>query len=320
MSETTQGHYASGLTSDFGSEQVVTEMVKAFYEDIQFPGKRPMEQDSLIFMRKFTRLVDAHAIKGEPVRVLDAGCGTGNTSLALAAQFSDVSFTGVDLSGSSIARARIASSEQGLRNTRFYEWNLLQPLVQEQPFDIVLCFGALHHTAQMQKALHTISAVLKRAGTMFIWVYGAYGRFRHILNMELLAMLLDAAPVQDRNGLAHEFIHSVGDHMAAHDLLGARSTDPLLRPFFEDPTWIADQFLNPNEYSLSMRDIMKLLRTAGLRIDEWVGAPKDVHAVITSEELCRRYALLSEEKQLIALDLMMKADRYFLVLSKAEED
>ncbi len=299
-----------------GSRRDVTDEVRVFYEKIRFPGTRPIEQDSLIFLRKFTRLVKAHMEAGRELRVLDAGCGTGNTTLSLAAQFPSVSFIGVDLSGNSIARAQAGAAAQGLDNAAFNQGNLLQPLEHEQPFDIVLCFGALHHTADMHKALGNIGAVLRDGGSMFLWVYGAYGRYRHVLNMELLAMLLNAAPAEDPVDVAREFIRGVGDSMAAHDLLGERNTDPLLRSFFEDPTWIADQFLNPNEYSLSMRDILALLNATGLHLEEWIGAPKDLGGLVRSEDLLRRYDLLSGDDQLTARDLILKPDRYFLMLGK----
>ncbi|MCB2206004.1 class I SAM-dependent methyltransferase [bacterium] len=306
------------MASTTGEREAVTEMVKRFYEDIQFPGTRPMEQDSLIFLRKFSRIIASLSGVGRPIRVLDAGCGTGNTSRALAAQFPEVSFTGIDLSTTSIETARQAAREKNLANLTYYQWNMLQELDDEQPFDIVLCFGALHHTADMPAALHTLRRALRTEGRMFIWVYGTYGRYHHGLNMSLLAMFLDAAPVEDRVGLAHEFIHTVGDNMAARDLLGSRNGDPLLRSFFENPTWIADQFLNPNERCVSMKDLHRLLHNEELQILEWIGMPKDVRSHIKSDELYRRYTLLPEDQQRIALDLLFKPERYFLMLRRQE--
>jgi SAM-dependent methyltransferase len=301
-------------------QQAVTRNVKAFYERFRFPGHRPMEQDSLIFFRKFSRLVAARSSAGRPLRVLDAGCGTGNTSLALAARFPDVEFTSVDLSSPSIAQARSACTAQDLKNLRFYEWNLLEPLAHERPFDIVLCFGALHHTAQMQTALQTLSDALKQDGLLFLWVYGEYGRYRHTLNLQLLSMLLEVEPVcTDPIAVAREFIENAGDGMAKRDLLGNRSSNPELRSFFADTVWIADQFLNPNEIVVNMQDILKLAKDAGLRIVEWIGAPGDAASCFKSHELEQRFARLSEEQQLIALDLLLKMDRYFLLLEKTHD-
>jgi 2-polyprenyl-3-methyl-5-hydroxy-6-metoxy-1,4-benzoquinol methylase len=301
-------------------QQAVTREVKAFYEKFRFPGHRPMEQDSLIFFRKFARLVAARPAAGRPLRVFDAGCGTGNTSLALAAQFPGVEFTGVDLSAASIAQARNASAIQDLQNLHFYEWNLIEPLAHEQPFDIVLCFGALHHTAQMQTALQTLSDALMQDGILFLWVYGEYGRYRHTLNLKLLSLLIEVEPAgADPVAVAREFIEKAGDGMAKRDLLGERSSDPALSSFFNDTTWIADQFLNPNEIVVNMRDILGLAKDIGLHIVEWIGVPKNTASCFQSQELEQRFARLSDEQQLIALDLLLKMDRYFLLLEKAHD-
>ncbi|GEM_PF-1519513 len=318
MSDKGRDHSHERMSPPPGETEAVTEMVKRFYEEIQFPGTRPMEQDSLIFLRKFSRIIASFHGVDQAIRVLDAGCGTGNTSRALAAQYPEVSFTGIDLSQSSIETARRGASAKNLENVTYFQWNMLQPLEHEQPFDIVLCFGALHHTADLQAALHTLRLALSTQGSMFIWVYGAHGRYHHALNMKLLAMLLDAEPTTDPVLLAHDFIHSVGDNMAAKDLLGKRSHDPLLRTFFENPTWIADQFLNPNERCVTMMDLQHLLRLEQLQIIEWIGIPGNVKAHIRSDELHRRFALLPEEQQRVAMDLLFKPERYFLLLRKRE--
>jgi ubiquinone/menaquinone biosynthesis C-methylase UbiE len=144
MSDKDQFPQSGMACNEEDRQQAVTRNVKAFYERFRFPGHRPMEQDSLIFYRKFSLLIAARSSAGRPLRVLDAGCGTGNTSLALAARFPGVEFTSMDLSSQSIAQARSACTAQDLKNLRFYEWNLLEPLAYERLFDIVLCFSALH--------------------------------------------------------------------------------------------------------------------------------------------------------------------------------
>lgn len=325
MSEQTAIETASGPREK--SPREVTDEVRAFYERYRFPGTRPLEQDSLIFLRKFDRIANARRAEtqssGVPsLRVLDAGCGTGNTTLSLAAQYSDCAFTGVDLSSASIALAERWATERGLANARFLRHDLLVPLRDHAPYDVLLCFGSLHHTADMRAVLRNLRALLAEDGCMFLWLYGRHGRYRHSLNMRLLAMLRDAAPpdpgLEDPDlALARAFIDGVGDRMAARDLLGERSEDPLLQRFFEDPTWIADQFLHPNEQTVDMSDILALLRDAGLRLREWVGAPRIPDTLVRAPELRRRFALLDEEPRLVAMDLLLKMDRYFLVIEHA---
>jgi len=109
------------------SERAVTDEVRKFYERFHFPGVRPLDQDGLILMRHLAgNLSGARARERRP-RVLDAGCGTGNTTISLARRFTDVEFLGVDISAPSLSIARNAAEQERLGNVRFHEWNLLEP-------------------------------------------------------------------------------------------------------------------------------------------------------------------------------------------------
>lgn len=298
-------------------EKIITKKVKDFYEKIQFPGRRPMEQDSLIFYRKFSKLINSEVNKENPIRVLDAGCGTGNTSIALSMQFEKVYFTGIDISAASILHAQQTAEERSLNNVKFYEWDLLTSLDYEEKYNIILCFGVLHHTAHMQKVLKNLCSSLTRDGIIFLWVYGEYGRYKHSLNLQLLSMLLNSPPKYDNPiDLAREFILKTGNSMVIDDLLGARKDDLMLKDFYTDLTWIADQFLNPNELTLNIKELLPLTKNANLKITEWIGVKKDASNWFSSPELKERFDNLSEEEQMIALDLLLKPDRYFLTLKR----
>jgi 2-polyprenyl-3-methyl-5-hydroxy-6-metoxy-1,4-benzoquinol methylase len=312
---------ADMITEDSKYEQKITRKVKKFYEKIQFPGNRPMEQDSLIFLRKFSKLINGLTSTKKSIRVLDAGCGTGNTSIALAAQFRNVQFIGIDISASSINTAKKSSREKNLDNANFFEWNLLDQIKDEKKFDFILCFGVLHHTAQMQKVLNNLANVLTANGILFLWVYGKYGRYFHSLNVELLSMLLAAVPEEEKQiNLTKEFIANTRNGNILKDLLRERSEDQMLRPFYDDSTWIADQFLNPNEFLVSMKELITIVKNSGLKIHQWVGVSKDISKYFNSENLERCFTKLSSEQQMIALDLLLKMDRYFLILKKVQTD
>ena len=303
---------------DLKHENNITREVKQFYEQIQFPGHRPMEQDSLIFLRRFSKLIDRLTKEKSSVTILDAGCGTGNTSLELASLFKNIQFVGIDISCTSIETAKKSARGKNLSNVKFYEWNLLDPFHYEKRFNVILCFGVLHHTAQMQKVMQNLYTLLESDGSLFLWVYGKYGRYFHSLNVEVLSMLIAASPnMEDPVDLAREFILDTSDGNILRDLLGARSQDPMLTPFYEDPTWIADQFLNPNEWLVSLKDLMTLSRDSGFKIIDWIGAPKEISKVLKSPRLKACFENLPEEKKIIALDLLTKMERYFLYLEKS---
>lgn len=302
-------------------EKKVTREVKKFYEMIQFPGHRPMEQDSLIFLRKFSKLIDGLANTNQNIRVLDAGCGTGNTTLALAAQYKNVQFVGIDISTTSLDTAKKSARKKNLTNVRFSKRNLLNQFKYKKKFNVILCFGVLHHTAQMQKALNNLYSLLEPNGTLFLWVYGKYGRYHHSLNVELLSMLLSASQDNENHiELTREFILKTQGGKIIKSLLGDRSEDKMLKQFFTDTTWIADQFLNPNEFMVNMKDLIVLVKSSRFKIHEWVGAPKDISKCFNSSKIEKRFRMLSSEQQMVALDLLLKMERYFLVLKKVENN
>ena len=305
-----------------GDEHDVTQRVREFYERFHFPGKRPPDQDGLILIRRFARSLKPFVQKQRtsPIRVLDAGCGTGNTTISLARQFSEVEFLGVDISEPSLSRARQVINEEPLTNLRFRKWNLMNPMLDEGQFDIVLCLGVLHHTADMGRVLTNLNGVLKSEGELYLWIYGRHGRYRHSLNQRFLRMLLKTKPrPADAVHIAREFAYCARNGSILDDLLGPAPAGSLHRKVLKDPTWIADQFLNPKETLLDMEELIALVTASGFQIDQWLGISNDVSSHLNSAELTERFEQLPRDQQLIALDLLLKLERYFVVIRKAED-
>ncbi len=296
----------------------VTGKVRRFYELYQFPSVRPPDQDGLILMRRMTKRLSGRD-GGETVRrrVLDAGCGTGNTSVSLAKQHSNVDFLGVDISSPSLSIAKKAAQKAGLRNIRFQKWDLMKPGLDDEPFDFILCLGVLHHTQNMGQVLTNLKNVMKDDGEFYLWVYGRHGRYRHSLNRCLLDMLLSVKPDSaDPVELARDFALSTGGGNVLSDLFGDSLSDSAKEKIIKEPAWIADQFLNPHETLIEMRELLDLVFTTGFEIDRWLGVAESVSRYISSPELVERFELLPKREQLIALDLMLKPDRYFVTLRK----
>lgn len=108
-------------------------------------------------------------------RLLDAACGTGMHTIALAQRGFDAS--GADLSSRMVARARINAAEAGVavvfREAGFGE--LAHSYLREpagQPFDAVLCLGnSLPHAVgpgALEGALRDFAACLKPGGLLLL--------------------------------------------------------------------------------------------------------------------------------------------------------
>src|SRR4030042_6765618 len=232
-------------------EGVVTDRVRKFYERFNFPGVRPLDQDGLILMRHLAGCLDGPSGKKQHRRVLDAGCGPGNTLISLARRFKEVDFLGIDISTPSLSIAGQAAKEAELHNVRFRQWNLLERELPEGLFDVVLCLCVLHHTANMPVVLANLREAMTEEAALYLWVYGQHGRYRHSLNRRLLDMLVTAGtPADNPVGLAREFLLNGGQGAVSSDLFGTGLPPALMEKVLDQAAWIADQFLSPDEASL----------------------------------------------------------------------
>jgi SAM-dependent methyltransferase len=301
------------------SREAVTAKVRSFYERYPFPGTRPVDQDGLILLRRLTKGVSRRleGKRSRALRILDAGCGTGHTSVSLARQFPSADIVGIDQSSASLEEARGAAGALGLPNVRFRKWNLMRPLADERPFDLVLCLGVLHHTADMGAALANLRRALRSDGELYLWIYGKHGRYRHSLNMRLLALLQAAGP---RGGdpveLARALLGHSAENGAMRDLLGNVRTGALEERAFDDPVWIADQFLHPHETLVEMTELLRLAAGAGLAVVEAVGMNEAAAKRLLPPLLQERFLQVGRHRQWIALDLLLKPERYFVILRR----
>jgi SAM-dependent methyltransferase len=131
-------------------------------------------------MRRAALAVLEHALAGQtPVELLDAGCGTGGTTIALE-RFGRV--TGVDLA----EPALVCASQRDLRG------QLAQASIQDLPFprerfDVVTSFEVVYHlgVADDRRALAELRRVLRPRGLLLLrvpahdWLRGEHDRLVH---------------------------------------------------------------------------------------------------------------------------------------------
>jgi SAM-dependent methyltransferase len=259
-----------------------------------------------------------HTESESDLRILDAGCGTGNTSISLAKHF-HAQYVGIDISKTSLEQAQKGAKEEKIRNLHFRQWNLMDPLTDEEPFDIILCLGVLHHTADMKKVLINLRSVLKPDGDLYLWIYGKHGRYRHSLNKNLLNILIGIpAEIENPLHIAKEFALTEKKGSIMVDLIGQKADNLMLREVLGNDVWIADQFLNPIEEVLDMEELINLSNASGFEIKKWLGINDDLPSYFNSSELAERLKLLTKSQKLIALDLLLKLDQYFVVLEKVK--
>jgi glycosyltransferase involved in cell wall biosynthesis/SAM-dependent methyltransferase len=100
-------------------------------------------------------------------RVLDAGCGSGRWSYALAHLGAEL--TAVDLTAGGVEST---FGELGsLPNVRIAQANIFELPFRDAQFDFVMSWGVLHHTPSTRAAFDRLVPLVKPGGTLYVMVY-----------------------------------------------------------------------------------------------------------------------------------------------------
>lgn len=105
---------------------------------------------------------------------LDAGCGGGRYSIALALIGAKKVY-GIDISKNSIKDACKRAKNFKINNINFTTASLEKLPFKSKSFDFVICSGVIHHTANSEKAMSEIARVLHKGGRLYVLIYATGG-------------------------------------------------------------------------------------------------------------------------------------------------
>lgn len=103
---------------------------------------------------------------------LDAGCGGGRNSIAMA-RLGAKEVVGIDISEEGLENAR--QRAQGMTNVRFEQASVLSIPFPDESFDMVWCAGVLMITADEERALDELARVTAKGGCLYLLVYATGG-------------------------------------------------------------------------------------------------------------------------------------------------
>ncbi|MBD0329902.1 MAG: class I SAM-dependent methyltransferase [Thermoleophilia bacterium] len=126
-------------------------------------------------------------------RALDAGCGSGRWTYALAELGAKV--TGVDLTAGGPEAAHAELGERA--NVSFAQADLFALPFRAGAFDFVLSWGVLHHTPDTRAAFDRLVPLVRPGGTLFVMVYELESRVRAV-GTEVLRSVLRRLPDERR--------------------------------------------------------------------------------------------------------------------------
>lgn len=106
--------------------------------------------------------------------VLEAACGVGAQTIALARNSPEARFLSVDISEVWLEKAQAMARREGLANVRFQRADVFHLPFADQQFDHVFVCYLLEHLADPLGALRALARVLKTGGTITV-IEGDHG-------------------------------------------------------------------------------------------------------------------------------------------------
>jgi ubiquinone/menaquinone biosynthesis C-methylase UbiE len=181
------------------------------------------EQSVALFARRFeANGFDLSWLKGK--RCLDAGCGGGRYSIAMA-RLGAREVIGVDVSEQGIENARLRGRD--LSNLRFKVASVLELPFEDDSFDFVCSSGVLHHTTDSDRGLDQVARVLSPWGKLYLLLYGTGG----------LRWSLSHALRPITQGLGYEFIDAALSHAGCSGSDRGNLLDDFFVPVLELVEW-----------------------------------------------------------------------------------
>lgn len=144
----------------------------AVFERLWSPYDEDRFRESIaLFRRRLDKVgFDTGFFRGR--RVLDAGCGGGRNTIAMAGLGASEAI-GIDIGAAGIDDARRRA--RGIDNARFEVASILDIPLESDSVDLVWCAGVLMITADENRALDELTRVLKPGGQLYLLVYADGG-------------------------------------------------------------------------------------------------------------------------------------------------
>ena len=164
----------------------VSQKVKDQYEKNPYPRWRH-GNFSKDLQKSFIEVINSEikpnsinsSIRSNQLRILIAGCGTGNQILQ-SQRYKNALIKGIDISSSSLSYAQRKINEIGINNVELIQMDILKVDLLEEQFDIIECGGVLHHMDDPLQGLKILLGNLKPNGFLKLGLYSELAR-KHII-------------------------------------------------------------------------------------------------------------------------------------------
>ena len=299
-----------------------TPVVSAFYDRFPYPGD-PLQDGpppgyNWRWCVKAAYAASTGALPpprpvGQPLRILDAGCGTGVSTDYLAHLNPGAEILAVDISPGTleVARERLRRSGGHEQATVRIENRSLLELQGEAPFDYINSVGVLHHLRQPEAGLKALAALLKPGALLHLFLYADGGRWEiHRTQRALTAMGVGTGAEGLR--LGRQLLAELPDH----NRLRRHHEQRWAIDCAADANF-ADMYLHPQETSYNLDRLMAFVASADL---EFAGFSNpqvwDPARLLQGELLERAKALSALEQWQLVEDLDPDISHFEFFLAK----
>jgi SAM-dependent methyltransferase len=176
----------------------------------------PKEEPTCLYIHNFLTpyyLRNKKVIDTEGTSILDAGCGTGYTSLILAEANPGAKIVGIDLSEQSVRLARERLYYHGFKNVEFYAISIEEITVLEQNFDYINCHETLYLLPNPIRGLQAMKSVLKPEGIIRANLHGSFSRADMLRAQKFFKLMgfMDDNPQELEISLVQETMKALND-------------------------------------------------------------------------------------------------------------
>ncbi len=258
---------------DFNQRESVTNAVSAFYDRFPFPddglseGAPPGHNWRWSVAMAYENCIGAalplNEQFDEPIRILDAGCGTGVSTDYLAHLNPGSEILAIDISKGAlqVAKERLGRSG-GLKKSSVQFDNIsLFNINKKCFFNYINSVGVLHHLDDPLSGLKSLGASLRNGGIIHLFIYAEHGR-RQINRVQTALRALDITV--ERNGV--KLTRELLDNLPVNNPI---RVDYEERRAFEcsSDSHFADMYLHPNERTYSLVNLLDLIEASGLKFN-----------------------------------------------------
>ena len=160
----------------------ISQKVKSQYEENPYPRwryEKHNESQDISILQVINNEIKpnyiSHNLGDDQLKVLIAGCGTGN-QLLQTQRYKNAQITAIDLSLSSLAYAQRKINELEIDNVELIQMDILEVELLKEQFDIVECGGVLHHMNNPSRGLQALLGISKNNGYLKLGLYSELAR------------------------------------------------------------------------------------------------------------------------------------------------